>query len=79
MCLASTIPPEGRTLVLDLIASNRWAQVGVAYSVGFWAVLMWVFMDARKQGKTHAFLYALGIALVFPVGIFLHRGNRDWD
>jgi len=64
-------------MLIERIASNRWLQVAIGYSIGFWAVLMWVFVDARRQGRENALVYA--IALAFPVGIFIHRGNRDWD
>lgn len=66
-------------MMMEFIASNRWAPWAIGYSVGFWAVLMWVFVEARKAGRSHALLYAFAIALVFPLGIFIHIGNRNWD
>jgi predicted PurR-regulated permease PerM len=50
--------------------------LALLYALAFWPIIWWVYTDAKKRRASAPILVAFGVALIFPVGIFIYLGTR---
>ncbi|MHC5066665.1 MAG: hypothetical protein ACYTG5_22130 [Planctomycetota bacterium] len=48
----------------------------ILYVLAFWPIIWWVYTDAKKRRASAPILVAFGVALIYPVGIFIYLGTR---